>query len=126
MNRASRMRDTDERYQKMVNDHLRSQQPPTRQEYYNDKTELSITEDLELYDQEMREATGILSNAALHVVKTNTVAATILMRLRGHLIEDEFHNRGLSDAARFRTLFLYRKNTVGIPPLSRKENPWIK
>lgn len=126
MNRASRMRDTDERYQKMVNEHLRSQQPPTREEYYNDKMELSITEDLELYEQEMREATEILSNAALHVVRTNAVAATILMRLRTHLIEDEIHNRELSETVRFRTLFLYRKNTAGIPPSSRKENPWIK
>lgn len=107
-----------------MNDHLRSQQPPTRDEYYNDKMDLSITEDLELYDQETREATGILLNAALHVVKTNTVAATILMRLRWHLVEDEIHNRELSDTARFRTLFLYRKNTVGIPPLAK--NPWIK
>lgn len=93
---------------------------PTRQEYYKDKPTLTIGEQIELFQQESRDAAGILSRAALHVVDHNAKAAAMIHMLRSRLLQDECDFGAESDTARFRTMFLYRALTVGIPPVMLK------
>lgn len=96
--------------------HHFSRHAPTKSEYYNEDYSAMPREDmLELFEQESREAAGLLLDAINHVGR-QSAAAKIMHEIRDAIIFDEIQNGQNSDAVRFKTLWLYRANTAGIPP----------
>jgi hypothetical protein len=82
---------------------------PSKSEYYGeDYTSMSFEDCMELSLQESYEACGILWSATQHI--QDNESKKLLNKLRDDLIEDKIQNGEDSEASRFSTLWLYRKN----------------
>jgi len=100
--------------------------PPTKAEYYGEDYSKMTTDELyELIEMESHEATGILHRAYNHIRETDPAAFLLMNELRDSLIQDMIDNGEEAWASCNKTMFLYRRNTVGIIPVQMANGKFL-
>jgi hypothetical protein len=104
-----------DKYSKVCYIGFMSSQSPKAKYYGEDYSTMTDDQKFELIEMESREATGILWRAALHIRDNDKDAFLLLNRLRDELIDEDIAAIGTKDRGAFKTMFLYRMNTAGVP-----------